>query len=425
MTDYLKNRFYRLLRWSEKYSKTDMVYLTKGGFWLTFGQGVAMLSGFLISIAFANLFPKESFGTYKFILSVAGIMGIFSLTGIGSAIIQSVASGFENSLSQGFRTNLRWSVGIFLAGIVLSTYYYLNGNWLLSFSFLLVGILTPFTNSASLYGSYLTGKKDFRKSSFYGIIRNIGPVIALIVTLFLTKSLVIIIIVYFVVGALVPLFLYYLTRRTQRHKKNAREDPELVSYTKHLSLMDVIGQIASNLDKILVFHYLGAAQLAIYAFAIAPVEQLQGGKKILSTLIFPKLSEQSFPKLQKSAPRKALLLTVYALSLAGIYVLLIPYFYKFFYPQYLDAVLYSQVYALTLLAIFGTVFDSTLQAHKKKKEMYLHRIIVPIVQISLFFILLPRWGLMGLIVAHVIVRSFSGLLAYYFVEHPFCNASVN
>jgi len=417
----LRNKIRCLLRQSEDFLKTDMVYLTKGGFWLSLGHGVAMLAGFFISIAFANLFPKESFGTYKFILSMVAMLGAFSLTGIGVAITQAVARGNGGSLSQGFRINLRWSIGIFLGGLALSIYYYVNGNLLLSFSFLLAGILSPLTSGAGLYGAYLLGKKDFRRSSLYGMIHNIASAAALIFALYLYQSLPVIIIVHFFIGALVPLFLYGKTLRAYRHENN-KEDRELVSYSGHLSVMDIIGKIASLLDKVLIFHYLGAAPLAIYAFAIAPVEQLQGGKKILSTLIMPKLSERSFEELQKSAPRKALLLTVYALGLAGIYVVLAPYFYKFFFPQYLDSVFYSQIYSLTLLAVSGTMFNETLMAHKKKKEMYLHRTIVPVVQITLFFTLLPMFGLMGLVVTHVIIRSLASLLGYYFVMRPFKNA---
>ena len=414
----LRNQTYLWLRRSEDFFKTDMIYLAKSGSWLSLGQSVAMVSGFFISIAFANLFPKELFGNYKFILSVASILGIFTFTGLNTSIIQSVALDFGGSLKQGFRINLKWGIGVLLGGLALSLYYHINGNAVLSFSFLLAGILLPITASASLYGAYLMGKKDFKRSTFYGMVRNIVPAVALIVTLVLSRSLPVIITVYFFIGALVPLFLYYKTLRAYKHE-NKKEDPKLLSYSGHLSAMDIIGNFAHYLDKILIFHYLGATPLAIYAFAIAPVEQLQGGKKILSTLILPKISERPFEELQKSAPRKALLLTIYALLLALIYALLAPYFYKFLFPQYLDSVFYSQIYSLTLLAISGTMFNETLIAHKKQRELYLHRTIVPVVQIVLFFILLPLFGLMGLIITHVIVRTFGGLLGYYFVKHPF------
>lgn len=418
----LLNKVYKILHWSEKYAKTDMVYLSKGGFWLSLGQGIAMLSGFFVSIAFANLFSKESFGTYKFILSMVGILGIFSFSGFNISIIQSIARDFGSSLRQGFRINLKWSIGVFLGGLALSIYYFVNDNILLSFSFLLAGIISPITTSASLYGSYLLGKKDFRRNSLFSMIRNIVPAAALILALFLTQSLPVIIIVYFLFGAIVPLFLYRMTTRAYRHE-NQKEDPEFVSYSGHLSIMEIIGKIANVLDKILIFHYLGAAPLAVYAFSIAPVEQLQGGKKILSTLIQPKLAERPFEELQKTATRKAILLTVYAIGLAGIYAVLAPYFYKFFFPQYLDSIFYSQIYALTLLAVSGTVFNEILIAHRKKKELYLYRTIIPIVQIALFFVLLPLYGLMGLVITHVIMRPFSTLLGFYFVKHPFRNAS--
>ncbi|MDP3763169.1 MAG: oligosaccharide flippase family protein [bacterium] len=412
-----RNKAYQVLRGGESFFQTDMIYIAKGGFWLSLSQGVAMVAGFFVSIAFANLFTKESFGTYKFVLSMAGILGIFSFTGLSTSVIQSAARGFGGSLHQGFRINLKWGIGMFLGGLGLSIYYYINGNTLLAFSFLLAGLMSPLAASAGLYGAYLMGKKDFRRSTFYSTIRNIIPALVLILALLLTRSLGVIIAVYFVVGALVPLFLYRATKRAYQNE-NKKEDPELVSYSGHLSAMDLIGNIANYLDKILIFHYLGAAPLAIYAFAIAPVEQLQGGKKILSTLIMPKLSGRPFEELQESGPRKAILLTVYALGLALLWVIFAPYFYRFFFPQYLDSVFYSQIYSFTLLAVSGTIFNETLIAHKKKKELYLHRTIVPIVQIALFFILLPLYGLMGLIVTHVIIRSFAGLLSFYFVKHP-------
>ena len=416
----LRNKTYRALRGSESFLKTDMIYLAKGGFWLSLSQGVAMLAGFFISIAFANLFPKESFGNYKFILSMVAILGAFSFTGLNTSVVQSAARGFGGSLRQSFRINLKWSIGAVLGGLGLSIYYYINGNTLLSFSFLLAGLLSPLTASAGLYSAYLMGKEDFRRSTFYSTIRNIIPALALILALLPTKSLGIIIAVYFVVGAFVPLFLYHRTKRAYQNE-NKKEDPELVSYGGHLSAMEIIGSIANYLDKILIFHYLGAAPLAIYAFAIAPVEQLQGGKKILSTLIMPKISGRPFEELQESGPRKALLLTVYALGLALLWVIFAPYFYRFFFPQYLDSVFYSQIYSFTLLAVSGTIFNETLQAHKKKKELYLHRTIIPVVQIGLFFILLPSFGLMGLIITHVFMRSFASLLSYYFVKHPIEN----
>src|SRR3989344_1800066 len=204
----MKDCFLSLLRASERYTHIDMVYLAKGGSWMSGGQAINMLVGFLMSIAFANLLPKESFGTYKFILSTVALIGIFSFLDIGTAVTQAVAKGFGNSLRQGFRANMKWSIGVSLGGFALGTYYYLQGNALLSFSFFLACVLVPLTASASLYGAYVLGKKDFKRSTLYGLVRNIVPAAALIGTLFLTESLWIIIGVYFVSAVLVSFVLY-------------------------------------------------------------------------------------------------------------------------------------------------------------------------------------------------------------------------
>ena len=78
----IKIKAYNLLRWSEKWTKTDMIYLARGGFWLTLGQVISSLSAFLLAIAFANLLPKETYGEYKYILSIASILAIPTLTGM-------------------------------------------------------------------------------------------------------------------------------------------------------------------------------------------------------------------------------------------------------------------------------------------------------------------------------------------------------
>ena len=83
----------RGLLWSEKYIKTDMVYLARSGFWLLFGQGTTLLSVLALSIVFANFLPKETYGTYKYILSLTGIFSIFTLPGMTTALIRATARG--------------------------------------------------------------------------------------------------------------------------------------------------------------------------------------------------------------------------------------------------------------------------------------------------------------------------------------------
>ncbi len=103
----LKQRIYRFLREMQKYTGTDNVYLAKGGFWLTLEDVVSAAASFLLALAFANLLNPIIYGNYRYILSLIGTLGIFSLSGLGTTITQATARNFEESFYTGFKTKLK------------------------------------------------------------------------------------------------------------------------------------------------------------------------------------------------------------------------------------------------------------------------------------------------------------------------------
>ena len=107
----MQNYLYRILRWSERYTRTDMVYLAKGGFWTGVKRVFGIPLGIGLSIALANLLTPEDFGVYKFVLAFAGIITAFSLTGMSTAVMQAVAQGYEGAgvRSTIFTTTTRYS----------------------------------------------------------------------------------------------------------------------------------------------------------------------------------------------------------------------------------------------------------------------------------------------------------------------------
>src|ERR1700683_4653793 len=98
MYERLQSSLTRVLRWSEKYTKTDMVYLARGGFLSLFGQGMGLVASLGLAIAVSHFVSKESYGIYKYAISVVTILSLFSLNNIGSAVFQSAAQGFDGAL---------------------------------------------------------------------------------------------------------------------------------------------------------------------------------------------------------------------------------------------------------------------------------------------------------------------------------------
>src|SRR5262245_3218380 len=93
------------------YLHTDMVYVAKSTFWLNANFVISGFLSFAISIAFAHLLPKEAYGTYQFVLSLASFVTAFTLTGMNVAIIRAVSRGYEGGFVPSIRMQLKWSVG--------------------------------------------------------------------------------------------------------------------------------------------------------------------------------------------------------------------------------------------------------------------------------------------------------------------------
>lgn len=366
MPERLKIRFVQLLRWSERYTKTDMVYLTKGGFWLLLGHAIQAASGLTLAIAFANLLPKETFGTYQFIMSMASIISALTLTGMGTAITRAVAQGSEGALRAGFHTQMRWSSIMVLVGAGLAAYYYVNENYVLALSFLISGTFSPFITGFGLGRSHLIGKQLFRESALLGLWRKIFPVVSILTTIYFTQDVVTLIFVYFVSNAISTGLFYWLV--VQRYRLPRTEEQDMVSYSKHLSALKIFSETVNQIDKVLIWVLLGAAPLASYALAQLPITHMRGVSKLALSLTLPKLSITIFADLQKTLPHKIRIFFLVMASFVAIYIGAASFLFPVLFPAYPESVLLSQALALTILVTPRGLYGQAMIAHKEKKR---------------------------------------------------------
>jgi len=414
MIEKIKIVAYRLLKKSEKWTKTDMIYLAKGGFWLTLGQGVSSVSSFLLAIAFANLLPKETYGTYKYIMSIVSLLAIPTLAGMNTAIVQAVARGYEGSVIPAFKTKVKWGLLGGLASLILAAYYYFNDNSTLTIAFLISSIFVPFMDSLLIYDSYLNGKKDFKSLSNYNIFIRIISTVVLILTVFLTDNIFLFISSYFTTHTILRLIIFKIVFK--RNSLNQEKDPETISYGKHLSLMGIIGSIAMQIDKILIFHYLGSVDVAVYSIAIAPIDQIKPIFKNIQILLLPKFASKNINTLKNSLTKKISKSSIILLFIIGIYILISPILFKYVFPQYLESMFYSQLYSLSLLTVFMVIPLSVLRAHNKKNELYKFNLFAFGSQIIIIFISAKFFGLMGVIVGRIISKFLHLFFSIYFTK---------
>lgn len=400
----------RGLRWTEKYTKTDMVYLATGGFWLFFEQAGGAAFALGLAIMFGHFASQDTYGNYKYALSLAAVLTAFSLSGFGTAITQATSRGHEGSLAQGFRINMRWSVGMVVIGFAAAVYYLLQGNTFLAIALSVIAIISPFLNSFALYDSFLIGRREFKRTAMYTVITNAAPVVAVLVALFLfRKRAIYLVVTYLFVSTAINGYFYYKSVQSAR---NNTEDPELFKYSLHLSLMGILGAIGDKIDSIAVFTFLGPSQLAVYTYAIAIPDQLKGVIKNMIPLSMAKFANRSIGEIKKTIWNRIVYLMIGLTIAIGFYILLTPLIFHLLFPIYDASIPYSRIYSISIiLTAFVSPFISILQSHKKTKALYIASNAGSILIIILLPILTFYFGLMGAILSQLAYRATNAIFA--------------
>ncbi len=412
--NWIRARLYRLLRWSERYTKTDMVYLFQSGFWLQATSIFITAASFALYIVFGHVLPKDIYGNYQYLLSLAAIVAAFTMTGMNTAVTRSVARGYEGTFLASFRIQLLWAIGPMLGSWAIGAYYIFAGNSTLGWGMLLVGIFIPFNSTFNTFGAYLNAKKDFKRSFFYYVIVNAPYYTAVALVAISIRTAFALLAANLISQALG----YYIAhRRTVAvYKPHGPVDPEATRYATHLSFINFLGVVMGQLDNILVFHYLGAAELALYSFATAMPSRI-GILKNIANAAFPKFAEKSFVADNASIGRKVALGVFGMLIVALVYALLAPYLFALFFPKYIDAVPYSQAFGFIIALAFNTIFVTLLTAQGRVRRLYAYNIITPFVTLACEFggvLSGGLWGLIyGILLANLINSLFSAALALW------------
>jgi len=422
MKQLIINIIYKL----QKYFKIDFFYLIKGEVWLILGKAINTVVVFATAWAWANWIDKEIYGNYQYILSLIGIVSIFSLPEMETAIIQAVARNFEGSFIKGFKVKLKWGLFGSLLTLIIAGYYFLQGNINISLALLVVALFLFIFNASLAYTGFLTGKRLFNIQVKYDSITQVIAGVLMFLTLFLIKKfffnwpihiiLFLIISVYFI--SRTSLRFFFFIRTKTRFLPNTKEDPKTISYGKKLSFSGVIDILSSSLDKVLLFHYLGAVELAVYAFAVLVPQQINVFLKHINALTLPKFVVRSKDEIRETFLKKVFYLSILISFLVIVYILIAPFIYQIFFPKYLDSVAYSRIFALSIIPSsfsIGAIFRAKMMI----KQIYQIRIIIPLVRAGLFLILIPLYGIWGAVIGILITRTFSVFISIFLFKKTF------
>jgi O-antigen/teichoic acid export membrane protein len=170
--------------------------------------------------------------------------------------------------------------------------------------------------------------------------------------------------------------------------------------------------ISGQIDQLLLFHFTGAAQLAVYTLALAPVQEARTLLVNFSTIIFPKLARKTKEEVRASLPLRLKQIT--ALSIIGTigYIVLVPLLFTYLFPKYLVSITVSQVLALTILFQGKSVIEYLLIAHGEIKKRYVAILTSQAIEFAFYCTLIPMFGLWGAAWATVLAEAGAAATLY-------------
>ncbi len=412
-----RSAYSHTIAWLEGYANTDLRYIMHGGFWLSVGNVAASLTAFVSSVAFAYLVPQHTFGVYQYVLAMFGLLAVITLPKVNEAMLRAVARGFEGEFMKTVQVRMRWGVLAGLAGLAVAIYYFARGNTQLGSAFLIVAAFVPFCDPLGTFSDYLKARRLFREASIIKVVTRIFVLVAMLSVIYVTQELVYIVIAYFILYALVRIVPHFVTLRL--YPPNTLADEDTIRYGKSLSLLSVFRAGIAQLDKILVFQYLGAVELAMYFFATAPVGHIQNALAALADLAFPKFSENDAEATKRALMRKILRLTLLVLvPVVAIYILLVPHVFTIAFPGYGDAIPLTQMFALSLLFFPSMLLSTALVAHKRERALWVSRTIAPFIRLAILIPSVHFFGLEGMVLGVVAVSAADFVMNYIALYWP-------
>jgi O-antigen/teichoic acid export membrane protein len=97
-----------------------------------------------------------------------------------------------------------------------------------------------------------------------------------------------------------------------------------------------------------------------------------------------------------------------------VYIVLSSHLYKILFPKYHEAVILSQIVALSFPAMTALIPLSALQAHTKESELNKLNTSSSLLTIVITTLFTIFFGLVGAVAARVLSRYITLLLTYYY-----------
>ena len=348
------------------------------------------------------MLTEEVYGQYRLIITLVEIFSFISIPGLNTAIIRSVARGYDGDYKKVVKVSFYWSLLALPVFMALGGFYYSYESHVIGLLLMIAGVFFPFQYAPNTWDAFLQGQEKFALRARWHSTQAIINTVFLIAIMFFYKNNVFTLILgYFVSYTFFNILWYY---KSNKFIRNKQRDLEIFSYGWFLTKLNIIVLIASHIDKLLIGIFIGPEELAIYSFVSLIAIKIKDLFRIPALqLTFPKLSKTNllFSQLIKKHRLGIIYMFVFSLIIAIGFYFTIPLInnilFTIKYSQYSNL---SKLFSFQIFILLPLILMGTYSLTKKNKTVIiLTKPIYSIINILINVILIYKFKLLGAVLA--------------------------
>jgi len=359
---------------------------------------VSLFIGLATLSIWTRFFPIETYGTYQLFLSFLELLAVANLSGLDAVATQAGALKQDGNFiaATGIRIGVSALIGILWVGIVLYKNMW-EGTLFMAVPIVIVIILNQ---TYSLSENYLVGKgKIFTISMRDVFSKSVGFIVILFCgILAINKPVQLFFIALLSALAFKGAIMYNAYSGLQRKPVQWNR----LKFGLNLSFSEFLAIAVTALQKPLVNEFGTLKDVALFSVALTFYNQIKMAILSVIPVLYPQMTKlDSISEVWKKTKRKILLFSGSFFTLCVILFFILPFLIPLLVSRkYYAAIPYAQWLILfTGINAVPALLRSMLSSQRRMKSIYMYDIGFPLLLIGLIALLLPQFGVWGMVAA--------------------------
>lgn len=377
----------------------------------------------LVGILLARILVPAELGSYRQLFLIYSTFSTLLLLGIPQSVlyflpklrhIDSKREFISRTVNLVSALAFVFGLGIFLLRGFIARLF---NNPQLELLLILYAVYPLFMFITQIYSQIMLGLKQPRKTAVFTLFCVATDFVLILGTALITKNL-----YYIVLALMVSALLQWGFAQFQlRHwLTKVSFDPgfyqEVFRYSLPLGLSSIIGMLSIQLDKLVVSGFFTPAQYAVFSIGAMELPFISILNNSVNAILLPHISSEpaKMTEVYRAAVRKNALI-IFPFAVLGL-IFATPLITFLYTETYLGSVPFFRVYLLNLplrVATYGIIF----MALRKTRYIMMNSLVTLGLNLVLNLVLVRLIGMMGAVIATVIVTWLSVALYLYWMRH--------